>query len=281
VNAGVFVLGMHRSGTSAATRLVNLLGVPTCVEADLIPATPDNPRGYWESATLGAFNDRLLAELGCDWSCPPALEPGWEEDSGLDALRAEAAGLHRSVFPAGEWVWKDPRNTVLLPFWLDALGVRPLAIFIHRNPLEVAASLETRDGFGKPLSLALWERYVRVGLRSLQGVPTVVTRFAELLENPVAWSRTMAEFLRSEGVSVRTVFADEARRFVDRSLRHAEETTRDLERDPDFSEPQLELFRALEALAGTHPALSVPALARETASTERLLAERRHVYSFE
>jgi hypothetical protein len=275
VKTGIFVLGMHRSGTSAATRLVNLLGVPTCVVDDLMPETQDNPRGYWESSTLGRFNDRVLDELGCDWSCPPALEPGWEEGSGLEALRAEAAGVHGSVFPTDEWVWKDPRNTVLLPFWLRTLGVRPLAIFVHRNPLEVAASLGRRDGFGKALSLALWERYARIGLRSLVGVPTLVTRFADLLDDPVAWSLTAAEFLRAEGVSVGVRSGDEARGFVDKSLRHAEGTTHDLERDPDVSVPQLELFRALESLAGTHPALSVPALVRETVSTERLLAERR------
>ena len=40
---GVFVLGMHRSGTSAAARLVNLLGVPTCVEEDLLRTTRGQP----------------------------------------------------------------------------------------------------------------------------------------------------------------------------------------------------------------------------------------------
>ena len=54
---GVFVLGMHRSGTSAAARLVNFLGIPTCVDEDLLPTTEDNPKGFWESASLAALND--------------------------------------------------------------------------------------------------------------------------------------------------------------------------------------------------------------------------------
>ena len=67
---GVFVLGMHRSGTSAATRLINLLGIETCVASDLLPWARDNPRGHWESRSLNDFNDRILARLGCDWTLP-------------------------------------------------------------------------------------------------------------------------------------------------------------------------------------------------------------------
>ena len=74
VNVGVFVLGMHRSGTSAATRLVNLLGLPTCIEDDMFPPSFDNPKRNWESMSLTAFNDRVLETLGCDWSCPVAVE---------------------------------------------------------------------------------------------------------------------------------------------------------------------------------------------------------------
>ena len=81
---GVFVVGMHRSGTSAAARLVNLLGIPTCVEEDLLLTTADNPRGYWESATLTGLNDRLLDALGCDWTCPVELTAGWEADLALE-----------------------------------------------------------------------------------------------------------------------------------------------------------------------------------------------------
>src|SRR5687768_10874208 len=107
---GVFVLGMHRSGTSAATRLVNLLGVPTCIDEDLSPTKADNPRGHWESESLTALNERLLDALGCDWSCPPRLEQGWENDSALEQLVAEAAVLFPTIFPTEQWVWKDPRN---------------------------------------------------------------------------------------------------------------------------------------------------------------------------
>jgi len=44
----VLILGMHRSGTSAAARAVNLLGVD--LGAPLLPPRDDNPVGCWELA---------------------------------------------------------------------------------------------------------------------------------------------------------------------------------------------------------------------------------------
>ena len=63
---GVYVLGMHRSGTSATARLIHLLGVPINVPEDWLEPAPDNPKGYWESAALVDFNDELMAALGGD-----------------------------------------------------------------------------------------------------------------------------------------------------------------------------------------------------------------------
>jgi hypothetical protein len=281
MGVGVYVLGMHRSGTSAAARLVNLLGVPTCVDEDLAVPTVDNPRGYWESASLTAFNDRLLATLGCDWSCPAPLEAGWVADSVLDELRAEAADLFAQVFPPDQWVWKDPRNCVALPFWAHLLDVRPVVVLVHRNPLEIAASLAARDGLGRAYSLALWERYLRLALASISGLPTLVTGYAELLAEPLAWCMRVREFLTEAGIATRPPPEPDALAFIDDGLRHARFTAEELFGDPACSEQQRALFLALEQLSGPHATLSAPTLPPETQSTEALLAERRRAYVLE
>src|SRR6478736_1890747 len=69
----VVVLGMHRSGTSVATRLAALRGLALCLPDDLLAGFPGNPRGHWESRSLLAFDERLLGELGGTWFCPPSL----------------------------------------------------------------------------------------------------------------------------------------------------------------------------------------------------------------
>lgn len=278
MSLGVLVLGMHRSGTSAATRLVNLLGVPTCSDGELVAPTDDNPRGYWESASLSAFNDRLLAALGCDWTCPPPLETGWEADPALAGLRAEATTLFREAIPTEQWVWKDPRNCVTFDFWAAALDVRPVIVLVDRNPLEVAASLAVRDDLGKVYALALWERYLRRCLASSSGLPTLVTGYEELLSDPLGWCARVREFLEAAGVSTSPVDAESARGYVDPGLRHARHTSEELLRDPAVSEPQHRLVDALRSLRGLHESLAAPALPPESPSTEALLAERRRLY---
>jgi hypothetical protein len=272
---GVFVLGMHRSGTSAAARLVNLLGVPTCVEGDLLRMTDDNPRGYWESASMTAFNDRLLDALGCDWSCPVEVAPGWERDEALVALRAEAVDLFSTVFPTEQWVWKDPRNCVTFAFWASSLDVHPVVVLLNRNPLEIAESLRARDDLGALYSLALWERSLRACLASIAGLPTLVTDYDSLLSDPLGWSEGVRAFLAGAGVESGSLREEDARSFVEPALRHASFTADDLRAAPGISHPQLLLYDALEELRGAHDGLPEVPLPDETPTTEALLAVRR------
>src|SRR5262245_57953734 len=56
----ICVLGMHRSGTSVAARLMNLLGIDLGVEEHLLGPQPDNPKGFWEYQPILALNEELL-----------------------------------------------------------------------------------------------------------------------------------------------------------------------------------------------------------------------------
>ena len=68
---GVMVVGMHRSGTSAVTRVVNLLGVPLG-RADDIYSAKDNPSGHWESRQVCAVNNMIWRVFGgFDMAMPP------------------------------------------------------------------------------------------------------------------------------------------------------------------------------------------------------------------
>ena len=48
----VIVLGMHRSGTSALARVVNLLGVSLGRTDDMMQPNEINPKGFWENQSL-------------------------------------------------------------------------------------------------------------------------------------------------------------------------------------------------------------------------------------
>src|ERR1019366_5453403 len=105
----VVILGMHRSGTSVLTRVVNLLGLPLC-HRDELHTAPDNPTGHWESVSLTAFNDPLLKALGGRHDAPPHVDDGWEKRQGVANLYSEAAAVFSRVYATKTWVWKDPRT---------------------------------------------------------------------------------------------------------------------------------------------------------------------------
>ncbi len=193
----VIVLGMHRSGTSATARVLNLLGLPTATEDDLLPPNEGNPEGYWESRTLTDFDDRLLAHLGSSWLAPPP--PEQVDFAGLAGHRDEACHLLDKFLPPPPWVWKDPRLSVLLGFWRPIV---PDAVYVlvHRDAIAAAKSLARRDGLSVVHGLALWQRYVRSCLRGLEGARVTVVGFEELMNDPRGSVSRLAASLRQLGV---------------------------------------------------------------------------------
>jgi hypothetical protein len=131
----LYVIGMHRSGTSALTGLLSELGLHGPVDEDLIPTSQWNEMGNRESATLTHFNNRLLRSLGGSWAAPPVLTEGWAGDAGLEDARMEARPLVATAFSDHPFVWKDPRNCLLLPFWRTVISPPNAALFVYRDPL--------------------------------------------------------------------------------------------------------------------------------------------------
>lgn len=268
---GVLVLGMHRSGTSAVAGLLRLLGLDLLAD-DVLPADRANPKGYWESSSLLELNDRILDALGYEWTRPPAAGPTWDEDPALLELAATLRPALPERFERGGWVWKDPRTCLTFPYWLRATDLDPVLVLVHRDPLEVAASLATRDGIERPLGLALWERYVRHALAAAGGRPTLVTGYAELLDDPVAWAESARAFLAEHGVGGVRLDPDAVSEFVDAGLRRERSDPGRLERE--LGPQQLELARTLEGLNAAHRALAVE-LPAETPGIDGLFARRR------
>src|SRR5919202_2217227 len=277
MGVGVFVLGMQRSGSSAATRLVNLLGLRAPAEEDLLPPDAGNPTGYWESSSLVAFNDKLLEALGSDMSCPIAFGRGWERDPRLDPFYPEAVKLFDRVFSAPPWVFKDPRNCLTFAFWVRALAIEPMVVLMLRNPCEIVASYRDHwgDREGIPYLFALWERYLRQALLHIEGRPVLVARYEDLVASPVAWCDRARELLASSGLSFQEGCDDAALGFIDSQLRREGVSRGGFLGDPPGTEAPRGVFLALEEMDGVHDRFAPPSLPAETATTDALLLERR------
>ncbi|MBE9481821.1 MAG: sulfotransferase family protein, partial [Bacteroidetes bacterium] len=61
----IFILGMHRSGTSAITGVLKILGVN--LGSSLMPPLEDNPKGYFENLNVFKVNEEILGSINSSW----------------------------------------------------------------------------------------------------------------------------------------------------------------------------------------------------------------------
>lgn len=180
----VIVLGMHRSGTSAITRVLNLLGVD--LGYPLIGGVEGNNRfGFWEHARAVEINNQLLSDLGRSWHDVRPLPSDWMS---IRATRDASERIHGFIQDNFEnsalWGLKDPRLCLLSKIWIEAVeqeGFDVLPIVILRHPEEVADSLLARDGLTKSHAYMLWGMYMCSALRSIAGRRFAIIDYASFL----------------------------------------------------------------------------------------------------
>jgi hypothetical protein len=191
----VCVLGMHRSGTSAVARTLDILGVDFGPREQLFPARADNPGGFFEHKGLVEVNDEILRRFGGSWHEPPILTPGWERSTLLSDLRNRAVSLIRDDF-AGRpfWGWKDPRACLTLPFWQPLLPPTRYVLCL-RSPLAVARSLEVRDGFPVDKSGRLWMDHMISALTLTEGESRLMVAYEDLLGSSEVQVHRISQFL--------------------------------------------------------------------------------------
>ncbi|MBU4566200.1 MAG: hypothetical protein KMY53_05220 [Desulfarculus sp.] len=193
----ILVLGMHRSGTSALTRVINLLGAT--LSPNLLPQAPDNQRGFWESVGVRDANEAVLEALGSAWYDFAPLPAEAAESPGLaEPLENLARVLDRDLPQEGLAVLKDPRLCRLAPLVLPLLarqGREVKVAFIHRHPWEVARSLELRNGFDQDLSLLLWLRHTVDAEAHTRELPRAMCAYEEILKDWAAVARRLGNGL--------------------------------------------------------------------------------------
>jgi len=171
-------MGMSRSGTSLTTRILNLAGVYLGPEDGLL-WHPSNPYGHWERLSMLRFNEWLLKSLGGTWRMPPSMPAGWECSPELAAEREVARRFIEHTFAGHDlWGWKDPRNCLTLPFWQRLMPEMRYVICL-RNPVDVAASLERREGMQAEEAFELWRTYVSAALDNTEGRPRLFISYDE------------------------------------------------------------------------------------------------------
>ena len=179
----IVVLGMHRSGTSAVARLLNLMGAYFGTENTGAGANEENEKGFWERLDVRALNDSILHNANCDWDRVADFDPDAISDDLLDTYRRAARDIVLNLDAHRPWFVKEPRLCVLFPVWRPLLEL-PFCVHVVRNPLEVAQSLKVRNGIPIKAGLALWEVYNKRAIASTSDLPRLFLSYTDLLTSP-------------------------------------------------------------------------------------------------
>ena len=190
----VCMTGAHRSGTSMLARLLHHCGVDLGPERDLMPPAADNEEGFWENLKFVKMNDEILSQFGGRWDVPPTIDTGTPASRRLARLVTKARTLINSFSGSRAWGWKDPRNCLTLPFWNRVIPALKVVVIV-RSPLEVARSLQTRNGVSIAYGLKLWMAYNERLVRDIEGNQAVITRYDAFFQQPERELTRILEFL--------------------------------------------------------------------------------------
>jgi hypothetical protein len=143
------VIGMHRSGTSLVSRILDKSGI--LMGRDL--------QTDHESKFFIELNKWIYQNAGADWARPKALEelidyePARKQVEEYLRIRIASSSskkfsgrnLKNGLFDMDyKWGWKDPRNGPSLPIWKD-IWPEMKVIHVIRHGVDVAASLHSRS----------------------------------------------------------------------------------------------------------------------------------------
>jgi hypothetical protein len=204
------------------------------------------------------LNHRILRGLNAQWHRPgPFFAPGATFAETRARIVSEVKGRYldeaareiRYAFGIAERiVVKEPRLCVLWPLWDEALrssGFAGQFVFLFRNPIEVAKSLQRRNEFDLERGAHLWLQYNLEALDAYcVGKVTEFVYYPDLLTHPERTLRALLhalgaeEALDAKGIS-------ELREFLISERRHHVVSAEDVDRASFVPDLAKEVYRSL------------------------------------
>ncbi len=223
----IIVIGMHRSGTSVLTRALEVLDI-YLGENLMSGHLGINDKGFYEDLDIYKINVSILEKLGCDWSNLTGLQDEKLNSKELHTLKREAKELITKKFLESQmrkFAFKDPRTSVLLPFWqkiFEELGIKIYYIVSLRNPLDVAKSLYKRDGFSYEKSSMLWINYYISIIEHIKDKKYVWVTYEGIMSDTKKEILSIADFLGiSKKLNInKKKFLQYKQTFLEKKLHH-------------------------------------------------------------
>ncbi|TPI44868.1 hypothetical protein FJW05_20490 [Mesorhizobium sp. B2-9-1] len=193
----IMVLGMHRSGTSALTRVLNLLGAE--LPDRVIAADDNNINGYWEPTSLNTLNEKMLRDAGSSWDDWRPYDVTKLSEERREFYRSEITRIIGEEYGAAPlFVIKEPRIARFAEIYADilqSLQIDVRYVLVSRNPLAVASSLEKRGGSSQGFGTLVWLRHVLDAEQASRGKRRALVSYEAIVENWRPCLQTIADTL--------------------------------------------------------------------------------------
>jgi len=186
----VVVLGMHRSGTSMTSAILEKLGINMGEET--LGAGETNPIGHFEDKMFLNLNKRILNDAGGSWDSPP------KHKAILDLKNKYKKEIKKIISNKNKnWGWKEPRTSLTIDLYYPYLS-NTYFIYCKRNEVDVAKSLKKRNDMplneGKKLK-GIYDDRIDNFLEKINSDRKKVVEYEEILSNPELEIKEIINFL--------------------------------------------------------------------------------------
>ena len=173
-------------------------------------------------------NENILSSQGLDWRNDP-----WKYRTNSTVIfnnnGTQALAFLNDDHAKRPWLLKDPRFCITLRTWLPLLDTIPAVIATFRHPMEVAGSLQKRDGMTLEKGLRLWINYNALLVQNSADLCRVTTSVKAVMMDPIGEvERIVRELTERCGVPSppNTHLSEQfANAFVDPTLQHQKSTS--------------------------------------------------------
>jgi len=194
----IIILGMHRSGTSMLSGMLDRLGI--AMGEDQPGRQVSNPMGHFEDGDLLSLNELILSQTGGSWDNPPPAAQIQNQAALLDDKIQKIIFDKQDANQDQDWGWKDPRTCLTINLYLPYLR-NPYIIWSQRDPDSISSSLWVRNKMPEHQAKKLTEHYqqqISDFLRDHPEVPVLRISYQDVIDQPETWINKVVNFLDLE-----------------------------------------------------------------------------------
>ena len=248
----ILVLGMHRSGTSAMTRNISILGAK--LPKNLLGSAPGNEEGHWEPSQLASYNEQLMNNFGSAWHDWKTLDLKKIPKKKKDVIATDIYNLLQNEYSRNSLiVLKEPRISRFGNLYLDTLydlGFRTSILVMFRNPIDVIESLTARnhlwpENYDNIDAALLWLRYTLDSeLISRKCKNNIFVSYENMMANPLETMEKVSNSFDCVFPNSVSSVAKEIKNFIKPNLHHHKHSYEDILQNSHLSGWIADVYKA-------------------------------------